>query len=105
MLSKHLQNGIEASKLAWSPLPNSEDAENNVLVGLRKKDDDDAGVESLDGAGVVLDSNDVGDDETEHEGVGGRRRMRGGGSGARPLVEGHEEGYWVVVVGHLGFWG
>ncbi len=48
MLSNHLQNGIiDAPKLAWSRLPNSEDAENDV-VGLTKKGDEGGGVESLD---------------------------------------------------------
>lgn len=46
MLSNHLHNGIEAPKLAWSRLPNSEEAEDDA-VGLRKKGEE-GGVESLD---------------------------------------------------------
>lgn len=46
MLSNHLHNGIEAPKLAWSRLPNSEEAEYDA-VELRKNGDE-GGVESLD---------------------------------------------------------
>lgn len=46
MLSNHLHNGIEAPKLAWSRLPNSEDGEPDT-VGLVKKSDESS-IDSLD---------------------------------------------------------